>query len=842
MTARGFTIERMRRWLLLGACATVVVVVGFIGYARYERRKLIRELPKRLGINIQQDTNEFTYSQSVQGRTLFTIHAARAVQMKDNTVKLHDVIIILYGKKQDRADRISGAEFDYDQKNGVARAQGEVHLDLQAPSASVAPAGQTKPGDKMKPDGDYVDPTGKSVIHVITSKLVFIQKLGIASTPEEIEFRCAGISGHARGAEYESDGSLLTLEHAVDLSTLVRGHPVVVTAERAQLNSSSNVAHLVMAKYVSTGQSGSADAATINMRTDGSVQLVDALGKVTLKSVTGGVITAPHMVSELNEQSQPKATDLTGGVHYVDDETERHATGDAQTAHLDFDAKGQMRQATMHENVRVREREKSGATWTEHDLDAAQAVVDFAQNAQGQTAAKDAKATGNARFVTTTEGDPRATKGKQGAEKTTLVADELDAMFAGGGGAANGPMHLTHVHGAGQSSMTQLAADGSVQTSSGDTLELEMAPPTKQKSGKTSTQTAHLGASGIESAVQVGHVVITQTPTPSTKPSQKNADQTVRATASRADYRADTQLLLLSGSPQVSENGMQVAAPQITLSRASGDATASGGVKASYQQNANAVPVHVVADHAELKKAEQRGIFYGSAVKDARMWQDASQVEAPVLDLEQGPQRLTARAAETGAKNGGPVVHTVLVSAANLNPNSKPATTGPQGNVVRVASWLMVYTDKTRQANFSGRVRAENADGTIESQQATVTLQPANQGTSASAGGSTSAAVASTNAAAGMLAGKVQEIVAHGQVVLDQPGRHGTGEQLVYTTKDGNYVLTGTPASPPKITDAVQGTVTGASLLFHAADDSVVVSSEAGVNRQKVRTDTHTKQ
>ena len=345
--------------------------------------------------------------------------------------------------------------------------------------------------------------------------------------------------------------------------------------------------------------------------------------------------------------------------------------------------------------------------------------------------------------------------------------------------------------------------------------------------------------------MQLGHVVITQTPAPSAKPAQKNTDQTVRATAARADYRADTQLLLLSGSPQVSENGMLVAAPQITLSRASGDATASGGVKGSYQQDANAVPVHVVADHGELKKAEQRGIFYGSAVKDARMWQDASQVEAPVLDLEQGPQRLTARAAETGAKSSGPVVHTVLVSAASptsSSPNPKPGTAGTQSNVVRVASRLMVYSDATRQAVFSGRVRAENADGTIQSQQATVTLQPANQAAPVSAGGSAGAAAGSGGAAAGMLAGKVQQIVAHGQVVLDQTGRHGTGEQLVYNAMDGNYVLTGTPGSPPKITDAAQGTVTGASLLFHAADDSVVVSSEAGSNRQKVRTDTHVKQ
>src|ERR1700753_1158257 len=124
------TIEKLRRWMLVGAAVIVAGVGALLLIAQHERRKLLRDLPEKLGIDIQQQTNEFTYSQSVQGRTLFTLHAAKAVQMKrGGNIRLHDVTIILYGRSQDRADRIAGQEFDYDPSSGIARAQGDVFLD-----------------------------------------------------------------------------------------------------------------------------------------------------------------------------------------------------------------------------------------------------------------------------------------------------------------------------------------------------------------------------------------------------------------------------------------------------------------------------------------------------------------------------------------------------------------------------------------------------------------------------------------------------------------------------------------------------------------------------------------
>ncbi|WP_433984801.1 hypothetical protein RBB78_10480 [Tunturiibacter empetritectus] len=118
------SVERLRVWLLAGAGLLVIVIASFLGYAHYRAHRFLTNLPKKLGVNVRRETNGFTYSQSMQGRTIYTVHAAKAVERADGKVTLHDVGIVLYGRKEDRADRIYGKEFEYDQKNEVIRAEG----------------------------------------------------------------------------------------------------------------------------------------------------------------------------------------------------------------------------------------------------------------------------------------------------------------------------------------------------------------------------------------------------------------------------------------------------------------------------------------------------------------------------------------------------------------------------------------------------------------------------------------------------------------------------------------------------------------------------------------------
>ena len=105
-----------------------------------------------------------------------------------------------------------------------------------------------------------------------------------------------------------------------------------------------------------------------------------------------------------------------------------------------------------------------------------------------------------------------------------------------------------------------------------------------------------------------------------------------------------------------------------------------------------------------------------------------------------------------------------------------------------------------------GKVVAETGTATSSSDEIEVVLQPA--GNTASKDGGQA---------------QVDHMTARGHVVLTSEGRRGTGEQLIYTGATGEYLLTGTAAAPPRMSDPVRGTVTGEALIFHSSDDSVRV-------------------
>src|SRR5271170_249974 len=332
------SIERLRVWLLVGAGLLVMVIASFLGYAHYRAHRFLTNLPKKLGVNVRRETNGFTYSQSVQGRTIYTVHAAKAVERADGKVTLHDVGIVLYGRKEDRADRIYGKEFEYDQQNEVIRADGEVHIDLQAPAAADANAKMDYAAGKdlhgtPEEKQEHEAKDGR-LIHVTTSGLVFLQKLGVAATDNEIEFESGGLTGHAVGADYSSDTGVVVLHSAVKVNGLEHDRPVALTASHAVLDRSGKTVVLSQARYVSVGAGGRAEGQTaqaqhvvVHLREDGSAERVEADGEVTLTNGAGGRVVAPRGEMTVNAQNQPQSAVMMGGVRYGSDEPLRRAQG-----------------------------------------------------------------------------------------------------------------------------------------------------------------------------------------------------------------------------------------------------------------------------------------------------------------------------------------------------------------------------------------------------------------------------------------------------------------------------------------------------------------------------------
>ncbi len=227
-------------------------------------------------------------------------------------------------------------------------------------------------------------------------------------------------------------------------------------------------------------------------------------------------------------------------------------------------------------------------------------------------------------------------------------------------------------------------------------------------------------------------------------------------------------------------------------------------------------PVHVVADHAHLDHATDLTTFYGKAREQARLWQGSDSVAAPVLELSRAHATLAAHGlggdaeavnavfTSSTARPGGQGHASCRSGSALRHPSAEPHP------LLRGGGAQSCLQRRCRRADLLWAFAIElhgcllHRGGRAERPWAAVTQPPAKT--------------------PDLQSSQVSQIVARGGVQLQQPGRKGTGEELTYTAQDGKFVLTGTSTVPPRLTDQVRGTVTGASLIFNDRDDSVIVS------------------
>jgi lipopolysaccharide export system protein LptA len=418
-----------------------------------------------------------------------------------------------------------------------------------------------------------------------------------------------------------------------------------------------------------------------------------------------------------------------------------------------------------------------------------------------------AAASGDARLRTS---EPE--KGSAGMRQSMIRGDLLTAQFV----SQDGKENLTSVHGQGSASLEQRRPDGSVQTSSADTLEATFHRAGKDQVGETS----YLGGREmLDTASLSGHVVLTNF-----SRGKRQVDGSApgdRAIAQKASYDARTGRVLLTGAVELRDQQSVLWADRVSLNQQTGDASAAGKVKANFQQSPSSEPVHVLADHAELKKSNDIAIFYGAA-HPARLWEGASQIEAPVLQFDRARQRLIARGAGSGA---GSAVQTVLVSTGDRGQHRGPA-------VIRIVSQEMDYSNERHTAEFTGGVKVDSSDGTMQGKRAIAYFSSSQQDKQ------NSKSVRNSS----FLQSGVERVVVNGEIAIRQQGRQATGNQLVYTANDGTFVLTGTAQHPPKVMDAMRGTITGRELRFREQDASVVISNgDANETAPRVRTETRVK-
>lgn len=803
-----FTIERLRTIVLAAGVLLIVALGVFLARGKLKNPFKLSDIPGKLGLNIQADATGYTFDHSMGGHSRYRIHAAKVAQYKDNYAILHDVQIDLYGEDGKQVDHISGAEFDYDQKAGTASASGAVEITLTRPSVApaIAPRAATGKLEKGKPNPitSAALTAERGQIHVKTSGLTFNTKSGVATTAERVEFSMVQGSGSSLGATYDSKG-LLVLDQAVELNTTRSGGPVLIRAAHGEFDRDTRLCRLHSATADYRGGQATAGDAKILFREDGSAVHLDATNGFNMITATGGHLAAPTGFIDFDEHNQPRHGHLEGGVlmdstRATDDGAgQRRMHGTAPTAELSFTQKGELQHAHLERGVAIVSQQTGesadGQTSARRTWSSPIADIDFRDNGHGQ--AEPSQIRGEQGVVVTAESE----RGKSAPIPSRLAADTVTGDF--------GPNSaLTSMIGIGHASLEETSASGARQTSSGDRLKVIFAPAAGKDTAKSST-------AQIQSAQLDGNVFLTQQPAekPGTPPAVP-----LKAWAGRADYDGPADRLHLTISPRVEDGGLQLSADKIDLEHAAGDAFAHGNVKATWinsgqqktPEDAIALggqgPAHVVSSEAQLHQATGEATFRGHA----RLWQQANSVAAPLIVLDRQKQTLVARTTSPA----DPVVATLLSNGA-AEPGGRPSDASHDAksrrpSVITVHGGDLKYSEAERTAIMRAAplndVSAETPTAACSSAQLTLLLLPAGNH-SAKDGGSA----------------QVDRMTAHGRVIVTSGGRHGTGEQLVYSGETGDYVLTGTAAAPPKMTDPARGSVTGAALVFNGRDDSVTV-------------------
>jgi lipopolysaccharide export system protein LptA len=656
--------RRLRRWLAVAIVLLLIVVGVYYGrgyYARYLLSKLIKHKAQQLGIDIQQSTEGFAYSKSEGGRTLFTIRASKAVQLKAGTAGLHDVNIVIFGRNGKRFDQIYGADFEYEPKTGDVKANGEVHIDLQG----------TVEGDARP---DLAPPKElKNPIHVKTSGLVFNRNTGIAKTDEKIEFRIPQANGSAMGATYDSKANQLTLHSQIHLNR-EGPDPAQLDAHGGVITKDPTRVELSDARIVRSASDITTQTLTVFLRSDNTIERV--LGSGNVDAVMKGKTSSTHATAargevKLDAKNKVRNAELSGGVT-IDSSGDQPMHATAGRVLLDFAANGRMDKVHAVDNVKLVQPPPKNRPQGQTTVLTSQAV-DFLVNASGQ---RRAETKGTAQIAMTSPA------GAANASNTVATSDRFIANFDKKG-------RLTTLVGSPNAKVVSSTPNQPDKITTSNVLTLSMNPN-----------------GGLGSIVQEGNFRYAEAAPKAGQPGSE-------ATAQKATYDPQTETFMLSGSPRVSDAGVITTADRMRINRRTGDAMADGSVKTTYSQLeaqpngallATSDPIHVTAASMVAKRTTESARYSGGA----RLWQGSNIVEAPSLDFDRNTRTVIAQG------QAGKPVSTVFVEQGE-NKKQTP---------VNVTGQRLTYADSQRQAKFEGGVVMRSAEGTVTADHVTVFLHP----------------------------------------------------------------------------------------------------------------------
>ena len=722
-----FDPKRLRKVFAAGAVLIVLVVAGIYIRGILKARMDVPPRPKPIPSNVQSSATEFSLSKSEGGKTLFTIRAKSVEQYKEGGKARLHDVSIIVYGRNQ--DRSDQIYGSDFAYDPVAKiVTAEGEVRIDLEADSASAAPGQAPAQETR-----------NLIHVKTSKLTFNENTGIAETASAIEFRVPEANGSAVGATYDSHGGVLTLKSAVKIDTTGK-RKATITGQSATITKAPSKVELHSARVEEPQRTISADRVTVFMRDDNNVDRVEASGNLhaVKTGVKGFDIKAPQGELRMADANQARSGSLSGGVTFAG-AGDSPAQGQAGKILLTFADENRLTKARAEDAVQL----KQGPAGKSQELHAA-AVDLYVKN--GKKLEKAVSSSGPADIVL-----------EKGEEKTTISAGHFESTF----NEQNRPATLYGTP---------------------DAKIVDSAPGKPDRVLTSRELKAKFNEKGeLVSAEQSGDF------------HYQEANQT--ATAERAEYRATDEIISLSGSPRVVDPTGTLTADTIQLSRKTRDAIAQNNVKTTYtglkaQPNGAMLggtdPVHVTGTAVTANRAT--GV---ARYTQARLWQGANIVEAPVITFDRNRRSLVAE--------GNQASHVASVFVQK-DKNGKLTP-------VNVTSNKLSYVDSERKAVFSGKVLVKSQDTTITADTVDVILVPKG------------------SQAENQSASQLERIVAQGDIQIQQAARKAVGNQLVYTAADEKMVLTGTPARRPSIFDAERGEISGDSLTFFTHDGRVLVGS-----------------
>jgi len=665
-------ISRLRRGFALAAIALCVVVAGMYFYARIWRvRNVLKEVPGKIDISLQQTAKGFKFSKSEQGRTIFTVEAGELKQFKLNgRAELHNVNIILYGRDSSRFDQIYGDDFEYDPQSGEITARGEVQIDLEANPAGLTSPDQAPPRELKNP------------IHLKTSGLTFNKNSGDARTEAKVEFGVPEASGSAMGARYVAKNNTLTLESQVHV-LLAGPAAATVDATHATITKQTRQVVLEQPRLVHGDEQFDARQATLFLGEDNSVERVvaadDVRGTVEAGSPLSGRADQVEIFLSGGSRNRLRQAVVSGGVH-AESSGNQPASADAGRVTLDFAGRNLLGKVRAEQDVRVVLSHAAGAESTSsvQDVVVTAPVVDFFVEKGRWLERAETSGAAQIDILAARQGlgqgsGSGSAAGSSVGGRTVVTAGRFEAKF-------DDHSQLVALHGTPDARIVNVNPGQPDRVSTSDTLDV-----------------AFLPKGGIESITQQGNLAY--------------SDGQSQAWAERARYTPADQMLVLTGSPRVIDRGMATTAQTMRINRETGDAFADGDVRTTYSEMkeqpdgallASASPIHVTASHMSVRQSPAKALYSGNA----RLWQDANMVQAPTIQFDRDRRSVVAQGTASQP------VSTVVVQ---IDKSGK-------GMPVTITSTRLTYTDAERRARCEGGVSARSADFTASARSMDVYL------------------------------------------------------------------------------------------------------------------------